>query len=282
MSLYGDFVKFLNENLPTAPSFHPHYESALSDMLKAGGKHFRALLLLGVVNALKPQNLAASMRVALGVELLHTYSLIHDDLPVMDNASLRRGVPTLHVRYDEVTAVLAGDALNTHAFYEISRANLSSEIRIKCVEILSQNGGASGMVLGQAIDCFFEKKPLTLDELKFLHTHKTAKLIAASLKMGAVIAECDEKMCDEIYEIGLDLGLAFQIQDDIIDATSDESEAGKPVHNDGVKNSFTNLLGISGAINAKNELIHNIQNRLKQLPNSVSNVVLELTEKHLK
>lgn len=276
-----NFTDFLNENLPVAPSFHPHYEIALSDMLKAGGKHFRASLLLGVVSALKPRNLAAAMRVALGVELLHTYSLIHDDLPVMDNAPLRRGVPTLHVRYDEVTAVLVGDALNTHAFYEISRANLSSEIRIKCVEILSQNGGVSGMVLGQAIDCFFEKKPLTLDELKFLHTHKTAKLIAASLKMGAVIAECDEKMCDEIYELGLDLGLAFQIQDDIIDATSDESEAGKPVHNDGVKNSFTNLLGVSGAISYKNEILNGVKNRLKSLPQGVCDMILELVKKHL-
>ncbi|MDL0089482.1 polyprenyl synthetase family protein [Campylobacter gastrosuis] len=276
-----NFTDFLNENLPTAPSFHPHYEIALSDMLKAGGKHFRASLLLGVVSALKPRNLAAAMRVALGVELLHTYSLIHDDLPVMDNAPLRRGKPTLHVKYDEVTAVLAGDALNTHAFFEISRANLSSEIRIKCVEILSQNGGASGMVLGQAIDCFFEKKPLTLDELKFLHTHKTAKLIAASLKMGAVIAECDEKMCDEIYELGLDLGLAFQIQDDIIDATSDESEAGKPVHNDSVKNSFTNLLGVSGAISYKNEILNGVKNRLKSLPQGVCDMILELVKKHL-
>lgn len=276
-----NFTDFLNENLPVAPSFHPHYEIALSDMLKAGGKHFRASLLLGVVSALKPQNLAAAMRVALGVELLHTYSLIHDDLPVMDNAPLRRGKPTLHVKYDEVTAVLVGDALNTHAFFEISRADLSSEIRIKCVEILSQNGGVSGMVLGQAIDCFFEKKPLTLDELKFLHTHKTAKLIAASLKMGAVIAECDEKMCDEIYELGLDLGLAFQIQDDIIDATSDESEVGKPVHNDGVKNSFTNLLGVSGAINYKNEILNGVKNRLKSLPQGVCDMILELVKKHL-
>lgn len=278
----SDFVKFLNENLPKAPSFHPYYEQALADMLLAGGKHFRANLLLGVVNALKPELLEPAMRVALGVEMLHTYSLIHDDLPVMDNAPLRRGVPTLHVRYDEVTAVLAGDALNTNAFLEISRADLSAETRIKCVEILSQNGGANGMVLGQALDCFFEKKRLEFDELKFLHIHKTAKLIAASLKMGALIAGCDEKMCDEIYNIGLDLGLAFQVQDDIIDATSDESEAGKPVHNDTFKNSFTNLLGLDSAINAKNELIKKIEKQLEAMPDGVKNVIINLINKHLK
>ncbi|MGH1601484.1 polyprenyl synthetase family protein [Campylobacter majalis] len=277
----SDFVKFLDKNLPNVVSFHPHYNNALKDMLKAGGKHFRANLLLGVVNALKPELTQSAMRVALGLEMLHTYSLIHDDLPVMDNAPLRRGVPTLHVRYDEVTAVLVGDALNTQAFYEISQADLSADIRIKCVEILSQNGGMSGMVLGQALDCHFENTLLGLDELKFLHIHKTAKLIAAALKMGAVIAGADEKMCDEIYSIGIDLGLAFQIQDDIIDATSDESKAGKPVHNDSEKNSFTNLMGVDGAIKAKNELIDKILTALEKLPNAINDVVKALINKHL-
>ncbi|CAD7288320.1 Farnesyl diphosphate synthase [Campylobacter majalis] len=277
----SDFVKFLDKNLPNVVSFHPHYNNALKDMLKAGGKHFRANLLLGVVNALKPELTQSAMRVALGLEMLHTYSLIHDDLPVMDNAPLRRGVSTLHVRYDEVTAVLVGDALNTQAFYEISQADLSADIRIKCVEILSQNGGMSGMVLGQALDCHFENTLLGLDELKFLHIHKTAKLIAAALKMGAVIAGADEKMCNEIYSIGIDLGLAFQIQDDIIDATSDESKAGKPVHNDSEKNSFTNLMGVDGAIKAKNELIDKILTALEKLPNAINDVVKALINKHL-
>ena len=136
MSLLEDFVKFLNANLPKAPSFHPYYEEALGVMLKAGGKHFRALLLLGVVENVDKSLTQKAMRVALGLEMMHTYSLIHDDLPSMDNASLRRGTPTLHVTYDETTAILAGDALNTHAFYEISRADLPAETRIKCVEIL--------------------------------------------------------------------------------------------------------------------------------------------------
>ena len=299
MSLLEDFVKFLNANLPKAPSFHPYYEEALGLMLKAGGKHFRALLLLGVVENVDKSLTQKAMRVALGLEMMHTYSLIHDDLPSMDNASLRRGTPTLHVTYDETTAILAGDALNTHAFYEISRANLPAETRIKCVEILSQNAGVSGMVLGQALDCFFENtnkedikrakakfglsgKMLSLDELVFLHIHKTAKLIAASLKMGAVIVNLDETECEKIYDIGLKLGLAFQIQDDIIDLTSDEAAAGKPVHNDLAKNSFTNLLGLSGAKKKKDELICEIEEALKQVDANIAKMILELTDKHLR
>jgi len=277
MSLFEDFVKFLNANLPKASSFHPYYEEALGVMLKAGGKHFRALLLLGVVANVDKSLTQKAMRVALGLEMMHTYSLIHDDLPSMDNASLRRGTPTLHVTYDETTAILAGDALNTHAFYEISRAKLPADTRIKCVEILSENAGVSGMVLGQALDCFFEntnKEDIKRAKAKFV--------IAASLKMGAVIVNLSKTECEKIYDIGLKLGLAFQIQDDIIDLTSDEAAAGKPVHNDLAKNSFTNLLGLSGAKKKKDELICEIEEALKQVDANIAKMILELTDKHLR
>ena len=282
MNLLEDFKAFLRENLPHVDSFHPHFNAALSQMLLAGGKHFRAMLIIGVVATAKKQYLSEAMRVALGYELMHTYSLIHDDLPTMDNAPLRRGQPTLHITYDEVTAILVGDALNTHAFYEISRSNLPPQITIKCIEILAENAGIYGMALGQAIDCYFENKKLNLEQLKFLHIHKTARLIAAALKTGAVIAEFSQAECDKIYQIGLDLGLAFQIQDDIIDATADESEAGKPTHNDVVKNSFTNLLGVNGAIDAKNELIAKIKQNLHKCKPNLETMIFELIDKHLK
>ncbi|QCD51731.1 polyprenyl synthetase family protein [Campylobacter sp. RM16192] len=281
-NLLNDFKSFLAENLPSAPSFHPYFDEALKYMLLAGGKHFRAMLLLGVVKALKPEVLKDAFDVALGFEMMHTYSLIHDDLPVMDNSQLRRGKPTLHVKFDEVTAVLVGDALNTHAFYQISKANLSPEIRIKCVEILSQNAGVSGMVLGQALDCHFENQRLGLQELTFLHLHKTAKLIAASLKAGCVIADMSYEDSEKIYKIGLDLGLAFQIADDIIDATKSATEAGKPTNNDGVKNSFTNLLGVKGAKEAKDELIEKIENELKSTHLGIKEIVANLIDRHLR
>ncbi|ABK83222.1 polyprenyl synthetase family protein [Campylobacter fetus] len=274
------FEEFFELNLPKVDSFHPHFNDSLSWVLKAGGKHFRAKLLLGVVDALKPDLKSASYPVAAAVEMLHTYSLIHDDLPCMDNADLRRGVATLHVKYDEVSAVLAGDALNTHAFYMLSSANLPAEAVVKCVQTLAENGGIYGMVIGQAIDCYFENKHLNLDELKFLHLHKTGALIAASMKMGAIISAQSDKQCEKIYNIGLKLGLAFQIHDDIIDATSDEMKAGKTVNNDLFKNSFTNLMGVNGAIDARDEIENEILYELDGSP--LKTLILNLINKYLK
>lgn len=247
------FENFLLEHLPKVPSIHPHYEDAISNMLRAGGKRFRPALLLGVVGAYNSLLLDGARHAALAIEMLHTYSLIHDDLPAMDNASLRRGHPTLHVSYDEVTAILVGDALNTYAFEILSNAPFSDKTRVKLIRELAVNGGLGGMVLGQAIDCYFENKPLSLENIKLLHTNKTAKLIAASLKMGAIIVG-EEKLEDTIYDFGLKLGLLFQIQDDILDVTQTDDEAGKTTNNDDNKNSFVTILGLSKAMKEANDL----------------------------
>ena len=256
------FEAYLLANLPSAPSFHPHYEIALHQMLKSGGKRFRPALLLGVVQAYNPLLIRNAYSVALAIELLHTYSLIHDDLPSMDNADLRRGVSTLHKTYDDVTAILVGDALNTHAFEVLSCAPLSDKIIVKLIRELSYNGGVNGMVLGQAIDCHFENTPLTLEQVKMLHIHKTGKLIAASLKMGAIIVGRDD-IAMELYDFGLDLGLLFQIQDDILDVTHDSQSAGKTTNNDMAKNSFVTLLGLSGALVEANLLAEKLNLQMK-------------------
>ena len=163
------FELYLKENLPKVPSFHPVYEDALGAMLEAGGKRFRPSLLLNIVDAYEPMLYNSSLPVALALEMFHTYSLIHDDLPAMDNADLRRGHKTLHKRYDEVTAILAGDALNSDAFLLIAQAPLRSDVKVKLVELLARDGGSRGMVLGQAIDCYFENIPLSLEQVKILH-----------------------------------------------------------------------------------------------------------------
>ena len=255
------FELFLKQNLPKVDSFHPNFNEALGKMLDAGGKRFRPLLLLSVVENSAPLLVKNAMHIALAVEMLHTYSLIHDDLPSMDDADLRRGYPTLHVSYDEVTAILVGDSLNTHAFYMISNAPLSDAIKVRLTSILARDGGISGMIIGQAIDCKFEDKKLSLEQLKFLHVNKTAKLIAASLLMGAIIAGLREDEEQSLYEFGLKLGLLFQVQDDIIDATLSSEEAGKPTGNDGHKNSFVNLLGIDGANEQKKKLIQELDRK---------------------
>ena len=278
LSLFEDY---LLANLPQSKTFHPYFEDALADMLKAGGKRFRPMLLLSVVKSNKSLLIPNSFDVALGLEFLHTYSLIHDDLPAMDNADLRRGFQTLHKKYDEVTAILVGDALNTEAFNLIANASLSNDIKIDLIKCLSFNGGINGMIIGQAIDCYFENQKLELNQLEFLHIHKTARLIAASLKMGAIICEYDLSTQDKLYDFGIDLGLLFQIQDDIIDETCTEEQAGKTTQNDGSKNSFVNLLGLEGAIKSANELALKCTNTLNTFDSNLKEALEELLLKYI-
>jgi geranylgeranyl diphosphate synthase, type II len=275
------FEEYLLNNLPNSKSFHPYFEDALADMLKAGGKRFRPMLLLSVVKSNKSLLISNSLPIALGLEFLHTYSLVHDDLPAMDNADLRRGFQTLHKKYDEVTAILVGDALNTHAFNLLANASLSNDIKIDLVKCLSSNGGIDGMILGQAIDCFFENQKLELNQLEFLHIHKTAKLIAASLKMGAIISEYDLDTQEKLYNFGIDLGLLFQIQDDIIDETCTSAEAGKTTQNDTSKNSFVNLLGLTGAIKSADELALKCTNILDTFDENLKLSLEELLLKYI-
>ncbi len=283
-----DFETYLLTHLPKSPGFHPDFEEALGAMLRAGGKRFRPALLLAVVDAYAPLLKEGAYPVALAVEMFHTYSLIHDDLPVMDDADLRRGEPTLHKRFDEVTAVLVGDALNTHAFYLIATAPLHNDVKTKLVEVLSYNGGIGGMVTGQAIDCHFEGKKLTPEQLDFLHEYKTGRLIAASLQMGAIVAGLDERTQKALYDFGLDLGLLFQIQDDILDATASEAEAGKTTGNDSEKNSYVNLFGLEGALARADALAEKIEGQManfdeplrKNLRNLLQNYLYRHKGKH--
>ncbi|DAB31025.1 MAG TPA: geranyl transferase [Sulfurimonas sp. UBA12504] len=278
-----NFEIFLLENLPRSVSIHPDYEKALQAMLIAGGKRFRPALLLGVVAANNPLLLESARYAAYAIELLHTYSLIHDDLPAMDNSPLRRGKPTLHVIYDEVTAILVGDALNTYAFEVLSKAPFSDATRVDLIRELASNGGLNGMVLGQAIDCYFENKPLSIDEIKILHTNKTAKLIAASLKMGALIIG-DESLGEKLYDFGIKLGLLFQIQDDILDVTQTSSEAGKLTNNDETKNSFVTILGLDEAMQEANlladTLLHELHSLDENLQSELSPLLTQYINRH--
>ena len=279
--LLEDFELFLNNNLPKSKTFHPIFEDALQDMLQAGGKRFRPMLMLSVVEAVEPLLIPNTFYAALAIEFLHTYSLIHDDLPSMDDADLRRGHPTLHTQYDEVTAILVGDALNTHSFNILANSPFSSDVKIDLIKTLSSDGGIDGMIIGQAIDCYFENKLLQLDQLEFLHIHKTAKLIAASLKMGAIIVDLPKQMQQQLYNFGIDIGLLFQIQDDIIDETATQEAAGKTTSNDEGKNSFVNLLGLDGAINSANNLAQDCENKLKNFDQNIQDALQDILSKYL-
>lgn len=257
-----DFEKFLNSHIPQAQSFHPYFQKAVWEMVLNGGKRFRPALIFSVVSAYSPALLKNAYLPALAMEILHTFSLIHDDLPSIDNAPLRRNHPTLHTKYEEVTAILSGDFLNSYAFYLISTAPLSSSTKVALTQELALN--ATQMIVGEALDCKFENQKLDLQKLQTIHTLKTAKLIATSLKMGAIISNLPTRTQEALWDFGIKLGVFFQIRDDLIDATQTQEEAGKPTQNDTNKNNYVNLLGLDGAKseleNYKQELISMLKN----------------------
>ncbi|MFC0214213.1 polyprenyl synthetase family protein [Paenibacillus chartarius] len=203
--------------------------------LMAGGKRLRPILVLAAAEALGGKKEAA-MPVACAIEMIHTYSLIHDDLPAMDNDDYRRGKPTNHKVFGEAMAILAGDALLTHAFYAIvqssRRFGVPAERALAIVEELSAYAGARGMVGGQAADMLGEQGLTKLEELEYIHTHKTSDLIVFSLRSGGWIAGGNEAQLKALETFGQGIGLAFQIQDDILDLTGDETKLGKPLRSD--------------------------------------------------
>jgi len=280
-NIFSDFECYLSENAPKIESFHPFFEKAAYEMVLNGGKRFRPKLFFAVLDSFAPLLVRSAFPIALAIEVLHTYSLVHDDLPCMDNAALRRGHPTLHTKYDEVSALLAGDGLNTYAFYLIARAPLSSDTRIRLVEELSLSGGFSGMVVGQALDCHFEKKILDIKSLEFLHIHKTGKLIASSMKMGAICACVGRELEESLFEFGIKAGLLFQINDDILDATQTSNEAGKSTQNDEDKNSFVNLLGLEGARVESQKLKDELNSDIKEFPQALQDRLMPLLKNYL-
>ena len=214
----------------------------------AGGKRIRAFLVIEGA-AMLGVPVARAVTAAAAIEAMHAYSLVHDDLPCMDNDDLRRGLPTLHVTWDEATAVLAGDALQTLAFELLCDPALGSpEVRLALVQGLAQAAGAAGMVLGQAQDIAAETAavPLTLDQITRLQAGKTGALIRWSAEAGAVFAGVDP---GPLRRYATALGLAFQIADDILDATGTEAATGKRVGKDAGagKATFVSLLGLDGA-----------------------------------
>lgn len=222
-------------------------KEACSYSLLAGGKRLRPMLML---TALQSYNLNYHhyIDLACAIEMIHTYSLIHDDLPTMDDDDLRRGRPTCHKAFDEATATLAGDALLTEAFYILSNSSeLSAEKRVKIIQILSESAGQAGMVYGQQQDILFENKKATLEQLKDIHAYKTGCLIQAPLMMAAVIA--NEKDLPAWQRIGANIGQAFQIQDDILDVIGDEKKLGKKTGADEKhhKSTYVSLLGLEQA-----------------------------------
>lgn len=221
--------------------------------LEAGGKRIRPLLLFATLKAFgfRPED---GLDVAAAIEMIHTYSLIHDDLPSMDDDDLRRGKPTNHKVFGEATAVLAGDALLTHSFKMISASMRINDpnIKIALITQLSEAAGAEGMVGGQVGDMEGEGKKLSLKDLEAIHINKTGRLLSFSVLAGAEIAKADRQTKENLRTFAHHIGLAFQIRDDILDLEGTEEEIGKPVGSDmaNEKNTYPSLLSLDGAKDA--------------------------------
>lgn len=235
----------------------------------AGGKRLRAFLVMEGAR-LHGVSDEASVWAAAAIEAMHAYSLVHDDLPCMDNDDLRRGQPTVHVKWDEATAVLVGDALQTLAFALLTRPNMHPDpaVALRLVASLAQAAGAGGMVLGQAQDIAAETAttPLKLDEITALQSNKTGALIRWSAEAGAVLGGADTGPL-RLYAGAL--GLAFQIADDILDVEGDAEKAGKRIGKDAKagKATFVSLLGLNGAKKRASELALQAENSLQTYGN---------------
>jgi farnesyl diphosphate synthase len=231
-----------------------------------GGKRLRGFLVLESARMLGVPS-ARALSAAAAVEALHAYSLIHDDLPAMDNDDLRRGLPTVHKRWDEATAILAGDALQTLAFELLTDPALGpAETRISLVQSLAKASGAEGMVLGQALDMQAETSPnLTLPQIIELQSGKTGALIRFSAEAGAIIAGSDQ---GPLRRYATALGLAFQIADDILDVTGDPAKTGKRLNKDAAagKATFVSLLGLDAARKQAQDLIAKAEAALSPYP----------------
>ena len=236
-------LKLVEEELERLFAVKDKYIPQLFEAMKytamAGGKRIRAFLVM-MFSRLCGGSFEGALQFACAVEMIHAYSLIHDDLPCMDNDDIRRGKPSNHIVYGEAQALLAGDALLTYAF-EICANNkyVSAENRVKAVSILANYAGPCGMVGGQVLDLEGEKRKLTKDELHHVHDLKTSALIQAAASLGGCTSDKCYEYIDIARKYGYNIGLAFQVVDDILDVKSDEKTLGKPIGSDKENNKTT-------------------------------------------
>lgn len=244
----NNIVNEINQRLKTILNDYPKskVKEAMLYSLQAGGKRIRPFIVLQVIRAYN-QNYHDYIDIACALEMIHTYSLIHDDLPGMDNDDLRRGKPTCHKQFGEATAILAGDGLLNEAVNIIIKISLASDLKIALISCLYQASGISGMIYGQELDIENENKKLSIDKLNTIHHYKTGKLLSCAFQLGGLIASSQDVKV--LKEIGYKVGLAFQIQDDILDVISDSKTLGKPVGSDASnhKETYTTLIGVEAS-----------------------------------
>lgn len=234
--------------LPKATNGQRDVVRAMKYSLANGGKRLRPILVLEFCKACggNPNN---AVSLACAIEYIHTYSLIHDDLPCMDNDDMRRGKPSCHKMFGESTALLAGDALLTHAFDIIASSDFNDSVKATAIALLAQNSGVGGMIGGQVLDLKFEKEDPSISDLLTVHKMKTGALISAACLMGCVAGNASEEQISAASNFAYCLGIAFQIKDDILDVIGDEDKLGKPIGSDAESNkeTYVTLVGLKKA-----------------------------------
>lgn len=268
LELRGMIDAELDLLLPSSDLIPTKVHEAIRWSVFAGGKRFRPILVMLTGKALGAPN-AQLIRTAAAFELMHTYSLIHDDLPAMDDDELRRGVPTCHVRFDEATAILAGDALQTLAFRTVVQdTSLDERTRVRLVEEIAIAAGTpEGMVAGQALDIEGESREVAAIELEQIHRRKTGALITAAGRSGAIIAAASERDLKSVTEFASCLGLLFQITDDLLDVTATIEELGKTPGKDArsSKATYPGLHGVDQSTKAAVDAHHAALSALKKI-----------------
>jgi geranylgeranyl diphosphate synthase, type II len=248
----------LERLLPPATQYPPSIHAAMRHSVFAGGKRLRPILCMESAHMVAGLFPAGVDELGAALEMLHTYSLIHDDLPALDNDDLRRGRPTCHKAFGEATAILAGDALQTYAYQVLARLRCPADARVRIIEEIARGTGTiDGMIGGQVMDLEAEKQHPDAKTLEYIHRSKTGALITASLVSGALYAGADEKQVADIRAFGRDIGLAFQIVDDILDVTQTSEQLGKTAGKDTAadKATYPSLFGLEASERKANELV---------------------------
>jgi len=246
--------------LPVASQTPKRLHAAMRYAVLGGGKRVRAALVYAAGHACGDANntaqAAALDRAAAAVELIHAYSLIHDDLPCMDNDALRRGQPTVHIQYDEATAMLAGDALQPLAFRCLAEMPVAAASIVAAVQTLAQAAGSTGMAGGQAIDLDSVGKPLSITALQTMHRMKTGAMLVASVALGGIVTAARDEVRQALHQYGQAVGLAFQVIDDVLDVTANTDTLGKTAGKDAAdhKPTYVSLLGLDAARNLAEQL----------------------------
>ena len=273
------------EGFYEAKQIAPRLVESILYSVHAGGKRIRPLLLLELLDAFHAPILEAHFQVAAALEMIHTGSLIHDDLPAMDNDDYRRGQLTNHKKFGEDLAILAGDSLFLDAFGCVAEADLPASIRVQLVALLSDASGTAGMVAGQVLDMEGEGASLNLDQLQVIHANKTGRLLAYPFQAAGILLELEATVATLLEEIGLHLGLAFQIRDDILDVTADFASLGKTPQKDlqAEKSTYPALLGLDGAqayldreLDACEDLLDRISNQVSFEGTGIKNIIERL------